>query len=197
MNYLSGKTIRLLREKKNDTQKQLAERLGVSEKTISKWETEKGLPDISLLEPLAKELQISVAELMNGECLENRNKSANMKHGHFYVCPICQNVIHSMGEGAYSCCGVLLPSLVPDRPDEAHEIQVEKVDGEFHVSVSHPMEKGHSISFLAYVTSDRLQLVKLYPEQNAETRFRICGSGIFYAYCNQHGLFYVPAGLKK
>jgi len=197
MSYLSGKTIRLLREKKNYTQKQLAEQIGVSEKTVSKWETEKGLPDISLLEPLAKELQISVAELMNGEYLENRNKSANMKRGHFYVCPICQNVIHSMGEGAYSCCGVLLPPLVPDEADEAHGIHVEKVDGEFHVSVSHPMEKGHSISFLAYVTSDRLQLVKLYPEQNAETRFRICGSGMLYAYCNKHGLFCVPAGLKK
>lgn len=138
-----------------------------------------------------------MAELLNGEYLENKNKSANMKRGHFYVCPICQNVIHSMGEGAYSCCGVLLPPLVPEESDLLHEIQVGRIDDEFHVFVSHPMEKGHYISFLAYVTSERLQLVKLYPEQNAETRFRICGSGNFYAYCNKHGLFYVPAKLRN
>ena len=70
MSYLSGKTIRALRGKKNYTQKQLADLIGVSEKTVSKWETEKGLPDITLLEPLAKELQVSVAELLNGEYLE-------------------------------------------------------------------------------------------------------------------------------
>ncbi len=78
MSYLSGKTIRLLREKKNYTQKQLAERIGVSEKTVSKWETKKGLPDISLLEPLAKELQISVAEPMNGFMMRSRLFSKNL-----------------------------------------------------------------------------------------------------------------------
>jgi desulfoferrodoxin (superoxide reductase-like protein) len=51
------------------------------------------------------------------------------------------------------------------------------------------MEKQHFISFVAYVTSDRLQLVKLYPEGNAETRLQLRGLGMLYYYCNHHGLF--------
>ena len=51
--YVTGSTIRLLREAKGLTQAELAGKLAVSAKTISKWETAKGLPDISLLEPLA------------------------------------------------------------------------------------------------------------------------------------------------
>ena len=76
--YVTGSTIKALREKKNYTQKQLADRLAVSDKTISKWETAKGLPDITLLEPLAKELGVSVAELLSGECITNRNRAGNM-----------------------------------------------------------------------------------------------------------------------
>ena len=189
MNYISGKKLRELREKKNYTQKQLGEQLGVSEKTISKWETEKGLPDITLIEPLARELQISVVELLKGEYNENRNKAANMKRSHFYVCPLCGNVIYALGEGSYSCCGILLPQLISEKINEAHEIYVERVDNEYCISLSHPMEKEHYISFIAYVTSDRMQMVKLYPEQGMESRFRICGHGIIYAYCNKHGLF--------
>ena len=64
--YVTGNTIKQLREKRNMTQAELAERIGVSSKTVSKWETAKGLPDISLLQPLAQALRISVIELMNG-----------------------------------------------------------------------------------------------------------------------------------
>ena len=65
--YITGNTIRVLREKKQITQKELAQILGVCDKTISKWETAKGYPDISLLEPLAAALDISVAELLSGD----------------------------------------------------------------------------------------------------------------------------------
>ena len=108
--YVTGNTIKALREKKKYTQKQLADRLAVSDKTVSKWETQKGLPDISLLEPLAKELGVSVAELLSGECITNRNRAGNMLRTKFYVCPVCGNVIHATGEGAFSCCGIGLPS---------------------------------------------------------------------------------------
>ena len=76
--YVTGSTIRQLREAKGLTQAELAGTLSVSAKTISKWETAKGLPDISLLEPLAAALGVSVLELMQGEPIINRNRAANL-----------------------------------------------------------------------------------------------------------------------
>ena len=66
---------------------------------------------------------------------------------------------------------------------------MEHVEDEHFITVPHPMTKGHYISFIASVTSDRLQMVKLYPEGNPETRLQLRGRGYLYYYCNQHGLF--------
>ena len=187
--YVTGATIRQLREKRNLTQAELAERIGVSSKTISKWETAKGLPDISLLQPLAQALNISVIELMNGEHIINKNTSANMLRSQFHVCPICGNVIHSTGSSLISCCGITLPALEAEEADEDHTINIETVEDEHFITVHHPMTKEHFISFIAFVTSDRMQLVKLYPEGNAETRLQLRGMGYLYWYCNRHGLF--------
>ncbi len=189
MKYVTGETIKTLREKQGLTQKQLAIQLHVSDKTISKWETNRGLPDISLLTELAAALRISVAELLSGGCMENQNRAANLKRMHFYVCPICGNIIQSVGEGAYSCCGVLLPPLEAEESEGEHLIQKERMDGEWYIHVEHPMEKGHFISFLAYVTTNRIAFCKLYPEQTAEARFPFYGHGKLYALCNRHGLY--------
>lgn len=62
-----GNFISKVRKNKKLTQKELAERLHISEKTISKWECGKGLPEVSLMKPLCKELDITVTELLNGE----------------------------------------------------------------------------------------------------------------------------------
>ena len=187
--YVTSATIKQLREKKNLTQAELAQRIGVSSKTVSKWETAKGLPDISLLQPLAQALGISVIELMNGEHIINKNTSANMLRCKFYVCPICGNIMHSTGDSLVSCCGITLPPLEAEAADEPHGICIENVEDEHYLTVDHPMTKQHYISFLAYVTSDRIQMVKLYPEGNAQTRMQLRGFGMLYWYCNQHGLF--------
>ena len=187
--YVTGTTIKELREMRNLTQAALAERIGVSSKTVSKWETGKGLPDISLLQPLARALGISVIELMNGEHITNKNISANMLRCKFYVCPVCGNIIHSAGNAVVSCCGITLPPLEAEDADDGHAVTVENVEDEQFISVRHPMTKEHFISFVAYVTSDRIQLVKLYPEGNAETRLQMRGMGYLYYYCNRHGLF--------
>ena len=187
--YITGTTIKTLRESRNMTQAELAEKIGVSSKTVSKWETAKGLPDISLLQPLAQALGISVIELMNGEPIANQNTSANMLRSKFYVCPLCGNVITATGNTVVSCCGITLPALEAEEADEDHVITVESVEDEHFVTVHHPMTKQHFISFLAFVTSDRIQMVKLYPEGNAETRLQLRGMGYLYYYCNRHGLF--------
>ena len=187
--YITGTTIKQLREARHLTQAELAEKIGVSSKTVSKWETGKGLPDISLLQPLAGALGISLIELMNGEHITNKNISANMMRCKFYVCPVCGNVIHAMGSAVVSCCGIALPPLEAEEPEEDHAVTVEPVEDEHFITVHHPMTKDHFISFIAFVTSDRIQLVKLYPEGNAETRLQLRGMGYLYWYCNRHGLF--------
>lgn len=187
-NYVTGAAIKRLREKKKLTQSELADKIEVTAKAVSKWETAKGLPDISLIEPLAAALGVSVAELMSGETVINANVSANMLRSKLYVCPVCGNIICTVGEAVMSCCGVNLPVLEVEEADDGHEIKIERIEHEYYVSVDHEMTKNHYISFAAYVTSDRFELVKLYPEGNAETRFTIRGHGFIYIYCNQHGL---------
>ena len=187
--YVTGTTIRNLRESKNMTQAELGERIGVSSKTISKWETGKGLPDISLLSPLAQALGISLIELMNGAPIQNKNISANLLRSKFYVCPLCGNCLHSTGNALVSCCGITLPPLEAEAPDGDHSVTIENVEDEHFLTIHHPMTKQHFISFAAFVTCDRIQAVKFYPEGNAETRMQIRGMGTLYYYCNRHGLF--------
>ena len=187
-NYITGATIKRLREAKGITQGALAEQIGVGSKAVSKWETAKGLPDITLIEPLAKALGVSVMELMSGETVINKNTSSNILHSKFYVCPVCGNIIRTTGNAVISCCGIALPPLEAEEVDEAHAITVEKVEDEHFITVSHEMTKTHFISFAAYLTTDRVQFVKFYPEGNAETRFQLRGRGYIYIYCNRHGL---------
>ena len=86
--YVTGAVIKELREKYHLTQVELAEKLNVSDKTVSKWETAKGYPDVSLLESIAKVFKISVTELISGNAINNVNVSANMMRSKFYVCPV-------------------------------------------------------------------------------------------------------------
>lgn len=193
--YVTGSTIRQLRESKHLTQAELANTLAVSAKTISKWETAKGLPDISLLEPLAAALGVSVLELMQGEPVTNQNRSANLLRSKLYICPVCGNVLHSTGQAVVSCCGVTLPAQnisEAEDADEHHQLTIERVEDELFITLHHPMTKEHYISFLAYLTGDKLQLVKLYPEGAASARFPLRGMGVLYFYCNRHGLMKVP-----
>jgi transcriptional regulator with XRE-family HTH domain len=76
--YITGAIIRELRERNNLTQAELAEKLNVSDKTVSKWETGKGYPDIALLEPIAEVFNVSVTEILSGVPISNMNVSANM-----------------------------------------------------------------------------------------------------------------------
>ena len=187
--YVTGAVIKKLREGKRMTQAELAERIHVSGKAVSKWETGAGFPDISLLEPLAEALDISVIELLSGEDVRNTNRSCNMEKGRFYVCPVCGNVIGTAGETVVSCCGINLPPLEAEEHGGEHEIRIQTDAGEYYVSIAHPMTKDHYISFIAAVSDRGVQLAKLYPEGSAEARFRMDHVKHIYAYCNRHGLF--------
>ena len=189
--YVTGAVIRELREKNNMTQAELAERLFVSDKTVSKWEMGKGYPDITLLEPIAQALRVSVTELLSGKAISNANVSANILRSKFYVCPVCGNVLHSMGEAVITCHGVQLSPAQAEETDEHHMIFIEGVEDEYFVRIDHEMTKQHYISFIAALSPDGMEMVKLYPEGNAEARVKMRAVKQILFYCNRDGLFSV------
>ena len=190
-NYVTGGVIKALREKKKMTREELAQKIFVTGKAVSKWETGRGFPDIGLLEPLGQALGVSVIELLSGQSITNRNKACNIAKGNFYVCPVCGNIIHTTGEAVISCCGITLPVLEAEAADGEHTFKVEIVEDEYFVILDHPMTKEHYISFIAAISDQEMQLVKLYPEGPAQARFKIAGVRKLYACCKLHGLFAV------
>ena len=191
--YVTGAVIKELREKYHLTQAELAVKLNVSDKTVSKWETAKGYPDISLLEPIAQVFGISITELISGNAVSNVNISANMLCSKFYVCPVCGNSIHSMGEAVIQCHGIMLKPCQAEKTDEKHMVFIERIEDEYYIRVEHDMTKQHYISFIAGVSSDKVQMVKLYPEGNAEARLKINGAQKILFYCNRDGLFSITS----
>ena len=190
--YVTGTMIKRLREGKKMTQHQLAEKISVSDKAISKWETGRGYPDVALIEPLSAALGVSVIELFSGEDVENTNRAFNMLRTKLYVCPICGNVIQSTGEAIVSCHGVVLPVLEAEPEDDGHRLHLEKVEDEYYVTIPHEMTGKHYISFILAVKDDGCEIRKLYPEGPAEARFKISRTKYLVYFCNQHGLFRVP-----
>lgn len=187
--YVTGGVIKALREKNRLTQAELAARLCVTDKAVSKWETGRGYPDISLLESLAEAFHVSVTELISGSTVDNANVSANMLRAKFYVCPVCGNVITCLGEAVVQCHGLQLTPEEPSPPDENHGLSVVKTEDEYYVNIDHEMAKKHSVSFIAAVSTDTIQLKKLYPEWPAEARFKISGVRKICFFCNKDGLF--------
>lgn len=187
--YVTGVIIKKLREERGLTQTQLASVLNVSDKAVSKWETGRGYPDITLLEPLAAALGISVTELLAGESITNTNRAFNMLKLKFHICPICGNVILSTGEAAISCCGINLPAAEAEEADPEHTPHIETIEDEYFVLLDHDMSKEHYISFIAAVRDDGCDIVKLYPEGPAEVRFKRSRTRMLYWYCNRHGFF--------
>jgi len=185
-----GKLIYHLRKEKDMTQKQLADLMNISDKTISKWERGLGCPDVSLLPELSQILGVNIEEILLGKIELNEMIGGNMKKLKFYVCPQCNNFMTATGDAHISCCGKRLEALVAEKANEQHLLNIEPVEDEFYVSYSHEMRKEHYISFVAYVTGDKVFIVKQYPEWNMQFRFHKLGHGKLYWHCSNHGLFY-------
>ena len=185
-----GQLIKKRRQEKGMTQLVLADKLCISDKTISKWERGLGCPDVSLMQALAEALEVNIEALLSGEVSENDNRGGNMKKIRFYTCPVCGNVVTSTNELVLSCCGQKLEALQVNKTvDEAHKAHVEVIEDDVYITYNHEMKKEHALTFVAFVTMDRVILVKLYPEQNAEVRFHKRGKGWLYTCCSGEGLF--------
>jgi DNA-binding XRE family transcriptional regulator/desulfoferrodoxin (superoxide reductase-like protein) len=184
-----GNLIHTLRKEKGMTQKQLADKLNISDKTISKWERGLGCPDVSLLAELSDVLLVNIVKILAGDLTPSAMDGGNMKKVGFSVCPMCNNVLFSTSEANISCCGRILSTLITKAENDSHTMSVEEIEDDYFITINHEMTRTHFISFVAFIGYDRVLLVKLYPEQNAEVRFpKMYGSKIL-AYCNEHGLF--------
>jgi transcriptional regulator with XRE-family HTH domain len=184
-----GRLLLTLRTEKEMTQKEVADALNISDKTISKWERGLGCPDVSLLEDLSNLFGVKIENILTGDLNPSLPNVGNMKHIKFYVCSNCANVMNSTGQLEVSCCGRKIEPLVARPEDEAHELKIEEIENDYYITIQHEMSKDHYISFLACVSFDRVLFVKLYPEQNAEIRIPRITRGKLFAYCTRDGLW--------
>ena len=185
----NGKLLFNLRKAKRMTQKQVAEKLGILPKTVSKWETGHGFPNVSMVSELAEILGVSEKTILLGEMTQNLEKAINMKRTKFYVCPDCGSFMQGTGSSQIVCCGKPIAELKAVSADDRHSINVSEIEDDYYIEFNHEMTKEHYISFVSYVRFDRVLTLKLYPEQNAEVRFPKMHGGKICFYCNKHGLF--------
>ena len=92
-NIKIGNLIYQLRKEKNMTQLQLAEKLGISDKAVSKWERGLGSPDLSIMPKLSEILGVDLEKLLTGEMPPKKTVNGNMKRMLFYVCPDCARAL--------------------------------------------------------------------------------------------------------
>lgn len=187
-----GMLIRTLRHEHQMTQKQLAEKMNISDKAISKWERGMGCPDVSLLTELSYHLGVNIEEMLCGNLAQNRIVGGNMKNARYYVCPVCGNISLCTGNAAVSCCGRKLTALMPKAASELQKLTVEQVEDDWYITSSHPMHKEDYISFVAFATGGSVQLIKQYPEWNVSLRIQKREHGMLLWHCVDEGLLYQP-----
>lgn len=185
-----GGLLSALRRERGMTQAQVARTLHVSVKAVSKWETGRGLPDVSLLGALSALFHIPAETLLAGQMDRQQADGGNMKRLQFYVCPDCGAFLSGTGGIQVSCCGKKLAALAPQKGEAPHVPRIQPVEDEWYLSFEHPMTKDHHISFVALVGDSRALTVKLYPEGEAALRLpQPRGGGKLYFHCTRHGLF--------
>ena len=184
-----GDLLARLRQEKLLTQQQLADLLGVSNKTVSKWECGNGYPDVLFWQDLANILGADIAKLLQGDLIPNRRDTGNLEKIRFYRCEHCENIVSGTGGAEVFCCGRSLSSLPVSAPLQGHEIFVKEMDIEYYISLEHEMTREHYIVFAALVYNDKILFIRLYPEQNAAFSVPLSmGYGSLYVFCSQHGL---------
>ncbi|SHK87848.1 Helix-turn-helix [Anaerocolumna jejuensis DSM 15929] len=189
-NMKVGNIIRTLRIERNMTQKELADKMNISDKTVSKWERGLGCPDISLISELSDLLGVDTQSLLVGDITPNDFVGGNMKNTKYYVCPTCHNISLCTGEAEVSCCGKKLTVQQMKKAGDTEKLSVEVLEDEWFITSEHPMTKEHYISFVAIASGESIQIIKQYPEWNLELRIPKRGYGMLIWYCIKHGLFY-------
>jgi len=185
-----GELIYHLRKEKGLTQKQLADQMNISDRTISKWERGYGCPDVTLLPSLSTLLGVNIESILDGELSSNDFVGGNMKKSNYFVCPSCNNFVLATGDIALSCCGRKIEPLEAQKATDEEKLSIEEVDHEWFISSDHSMTKDHYISFIAFATGDQVQIMKQYPEWSFQTRLPKRKHGKLFWYDTQFGLYY-------
>lgn len=185
----TGELLSRLRKERGMTQKQVAGRLQISDRTISKWERGAGLPDVSLLKDISALYDVDIEKILDGNLEEKGVEVGNMKRMKFTRCVHCGNIFWSTGGGEISCCGRKLTPLTAQPMDKMHDVKIEEIDNEYFVTFDHEMTKEHYIVLAALVSWDRATVVRLYPEQSGEVRLPRQRRGELYLCCNKESLF--------
>lgn len=185
-----GGLIRSLRVEKGMTQRQLADCMNLSDKTISKWERGLGCPDVALLPELSRLLGVDLRRMLEGDLTPNSAVEGNMKKTKYYVCPACGGIVLSTGNAQVSCCGRTMDALQMRKAAPEQKLRVENVEDEWFITGDHPMEKDNYISFVAFATGGKVELVKQYPEWNLQLRIPRRGHGMLVWYAEKEGLLY-------
>ena len=146
--FIIGSAIRQKREKMGLTQAELAEKVGVTDKAVSKWETGNGIPDIHIAKLIAEVFDVSVTEILDGDYITNKNQSGNLNKVNFYVCPVCGNIAYSVGEMYASCHGI---KLSPLKRENDENMSISQSDGELLIKIDSEMSKENYVSFVAFV----------------------------------------------
>ena len=185
-----GALIRALRRELGLTQLELAHRLGVTDKAVSKWERGLGCPDVSYLPQLSQIFGVDLARLLQGDLAPNDIVGGNMKKLKYYACPVCGGLSFCTGAAEVSCCGRKLAPLEPRKAAAGETLTVEAIENDGFVTGDHPMRKEDYISFVAFATGDRLQVVKQYPEWDFQARIPGRSHGTLLWYSPKQGLLY-------
>lgn len=185
-----GRLIRKLRMEKKLTQAALAAQLSLSAKTVSKWERGLGCPDVNLLNTLSTVLNVDLSRLLEGDLLPNETVGGNMKNTKYYVCPDCGSISLCTGNAEISCCGRRLAALELTKAAPGEKLHVEIVEDEWFITSNHPMQKDNYISFVAFQTGGKVELIKQYPEWNLQLRLKKRGHGQLIWYSTAQGLRY-------
>ena len=165
----TGLIIKEIRSAKNLTQKELASIINVEPKTISKWETGKGFPDISYIPLLSEVLKINPSELLEGKLEEKEKDSGNMKRTRFYLCPKCHNILTSSSSDTIFCCSKKLNALT--EKDDKPECNIGIIDNEYFISADHPMSKENHLILIALIKDETVIIKRLYPEGSSDVYF--------------------------
>lgn len=185
-----GSFIRTRRRELGISQQALADMLGLSAKAVSKWECGKGFPDVDNLPLLARALEVDIKALLAADAEDAQAVSENLRNLQFYICPVCGRFHMAMKGAQITCCRLILKAAAAQKADDAHAVSITENDGDWYLESEHPMEKGHYLSFGAFLNTDTCIFKKCYPQWDFRVRIPKIGHGIFLWYCTEHGLFY-------
>ncbi|QQK08787.1 helix-turn-helix domain-containing protein [Miniphocaeibacter halophilus] len=190
-----GELIYNLRKEKGLTQKNIADKLNISNKTVSKWERGLGCPDIALWNDLSEMLNIDISQMMTGELSLNKKDIGKISRIRFYTCPNCKNILTSTGEATIFCCGRKLDPLIPKK-NEFVNVKIKITDVEYYITTDHEMNRKSYILFAAYVKNDNVFIRRMYPEQSPNFRIPYTPNGKLYIYSTKFGFLNIDNGFN-